>query len=300
MFVDLTPYNQLPLYGKKILVTAPRNYAKRLSEQIINYGGLPILMPTIETCFLEDYTELDTALKEINKFDWIAFTSRNGIDGFFHRLQSLNIPLSTLNNRKTENIKPENVKLQNVKLQNLKLQNIKLCAIGKDAERLQEYSGRVDLIPKEASPQGIINELSQIPNIQKQRILTPVPLVKDIPEPNIVPNFIQGLKTLGMEVTRVPSYITRPLPKDIYEGEIELLNSNYIDIIAFSSAAEIVSFLKILDMTGKDNLVIACFGPYTAETAKSLGLKVSICSENFSSFQDFVEAMAHMSLSASK
>jgi uroporphyrinogen-III synthase len=271
MFVDLTPYNQLPLYGKKILVTAPRNYAKRLSEQIINYGGLPILMPTIETCFLEDYTELDTALKDINKFDWIAFTSRNGIDGFFHRLQSLNIPLSTLN-------------------------NIKLCAIGKDAERLQEYSGRVDLIPKEASPQGIINELSQIPNIQKQRILTPVPLVKDIPEPNIVPNFIQGLKTLGMEVTRVPSYITRPLTKDIYEGEIELLNSNYIDIIAFSSAAEIVSFLKILDMTGKDNLVMACFGPYTAETAKSLGLKVSICSENFSSFQHFVEAMAHMSI----
>jgi uroporphyrinogen-III synthase len=267
--LDLTPYNQLPLYGKKILVTAPRNYAKRLCEQIINYGACPIFMPTIETCFLEDadYIELDLGLKEIDKYHWIAFTSRNGIDAFFYRLEALNFSIS-------------------------RLESVKLCAIGKDAERLKEYTNRVDLIPKEASPQGIIHELSQILDINKQRILAPVPKVKGITEPNIVPNFIQGLKRLGMEVTRVPSYMTRPLPPDIYQAEIELLKSNQIDIVAFSSAGEILSFLQMFDMTQENNFLVACFGPYTAETAETLGLKVSICSQVFSSFQNFVEAIA--------
>ncbi len=267
--LDLTPYNQLPLYGKKILVTAPRNYAKRLSEQIINYGARPIFMPTIETCFLEDadYTELDLALKEIDKYHWIAFTSRNGIDAFFHRLQTLNFSIS-------------------------KLDNVKLCAIGKDSERLKEYTNRVDLIPKEASPQGIINELSQILDIHKQKILAPVPKVKGMTEPNIVPNFIQGLKRLGMEVTRVPSYMTRPLPPDIYQAEIELLKSNQIDIIAFSSAGEILSFLQMFEITHKNNFLVACFGIYTTEAAKNIGLTVSIYSQVFSSFENFVEAIA--------
>src|SRR3712207_6539201 len=85
---SLTPSTKLPLYGKRIVITAPRNYASRLSEQIINEGGLPLLMPTIETCLLDDYTALDTALKQIDEFNWSAFTSRNGIEAFFQRMRS--------------------------------------------------------------------------------------------------------------------------------------------------------------------------------------------------------------------
>lgn len=92
----LTPSRELPLYGKRILVTAPRNYAFRLSEQIIKQGGLPVLMPTIETCYLSNYTKLDTALERIDEFDWIVFTSRNGITAFFQRMNDLNIPVSVV------------------------------------------------------------------------------------------------------------------------------------------------------------------------------------------------------------
>ncbi|MBD0389840.1 MAG: uroporphyrinogen-III synthase, partial [Nostoc sp. C3-bin3] len=87
---------ELPLYGKRILVTAPRNYAYRLSEQIIKQGGLPVFMPTIETCYLSNYTKLDTALCQIGEFDWIIFTSRNGITAFFHRMNDLDIPVSVV------------------------------------------------------------------------------------------------------------------------------------------------------------------------------------------------------------
>ena len=136
----LTPYTKLPLHGKRIVITAPRNYATRLSAQLVNKGGLPVLMPTIETCLLEDCAELDSALKRINEFDWIAFTSRNGIEAFFHRMKVLDIPIS-------------------------QMEHCQLCAIGKDSERLSALCGRVDLVPKESSPQGIVAELSEIPNI---------------------------------------------------------------------------------------------------------------------------------------
>src|SRR3712207_6003548 len=149
------------------------------------------LMPTIETCLLDDYTALDTALKQIDEFNWIAFTSRNGIEAFFQRMDVLGITTS-------------------------ELKHCQLCAIGKDSERLSSLCERVNLIPKESSPQGIVAEFSQIPNIYEKTVLVPAPKVFGIPEPNVVPKFISDLKQLGMKVTRVPTYTTRCLDKSIY------------------------------------------------------------------------------------
>lgn len=265
----LTPSIKLPLYGKRILVTAPRNYATRLSEQIINFGGLPLLMPTIETCLLENYAELDTTLRQIDEFDWIAFTSRNGIDAFFQRMISLGISTATLI-------------------------TCQFCAIGKDAERLASFLERVDLIPTESSPEGIVSELSKIPDIHGKTVLVPVPEVVGLPEPNVVPNFISSLKTLGMKVTRVPTYTTRCLDKSIYGVELSLIRQGMIDAIAFSSTAEVESFLQMVNSKSEyEPCVVACFGPYTAANAEKLGVNVSIVSEDYSSFKGFAEAIAN-------
>ncbi|MDZ7957482.1 MAG: uroporphyrinogen-III synthase [Aulosira sp. DedQUE10] len=264
----LTPSIELPLYGKRILVTAPRNYASRLSEAIIKQGGLPLLMPTIETSILKDYAELDAVLKQIDEFDWIAFTSRNGINAFFQRLNVLGIPISAL-------------------------QKCQLSAIGKDAELLSTLAGRVDIIPAESSPLGIVTELSKIIDINNQKILVPVPEVTGIPEPNVVPDFIADLQRLGMQVTRVPTYITRCLDKNIYAVELNLLRQGMIDVIAFSSTAEIESFLTMINSKSDyQNSIVACFGPYTAANAEKLSVDVSILSQDYSSFMGFADAIA--------
>ncbi|MBD2291986.1 uroporphyrinogen-III synthase [Anabaena sphaerica FACHB-251] len=264
----LLPSSELPLYAKRILVTAPRNYACRLSEEIIKQGGLPVLMPTIETCFLSDYTHLDITLHNLDRFNWIIFTSRNGINAFFQRLHDLNIPLSVL-------------------------QNCKLCALGKDSESLLSICGRVDLIPPEPSPAGIVAELSKIPNIHEQTVLVPAPEVVGLPEPNVIPSLINDLNKLGMQVTRLSTYITQYVNKDIYEVELNLIRQGMIDIIAFTSTAEIESFLRILDSKSDyENTIIACFGPYTAANAENLGFYVSIISKDYSSFAGFTAAMA--------
>jgi uroporphyrinogen-III synthase len=264
----LTRSNKLPLYTKRILVTSPRNYAYRLSEEIIKQGGIPVIMPTIETCFLSDYTDLDITLNNLEQFNWILFTSRNGIIAFFQRLYDLNIPLSVL-------------------------ENSKLCALGKDAEILLSMCGRVDLIPTEPSPVGIVAELSKIPNIHQQTVLVPAPEVVGLPEPNVIPNLINDLNKLGMQVTRISTYITQNIDKDIYQVELNLIRQGMIDIIAFTSTAEIESFLMMFDLKSDyENTLIACFGPYTAANAESLGVHVSIVAKDYSSFAGFTAAMA--------
>ncbi|MDJ0735763.1 MAG: uroporphyrinogen-III synthase [Nostocaceae cyanobacterium] len=264
----LTPSVQLPLYGKRILVTAPCNYAARLSQHLILQGALPLLMPTIETCYLEDFTELDQTLQRIDTFDWIAFTSRNGINACLQRLQALQISPSVLNNSS-------------------------LCAIGKDAEGLEKIGINVDFVPGEPSPQGIIDELKKIPDIAELSILVPVPKFVGIPEPNVISNFVRGLEKLGMRVTVAPSYITRALDKTLYEIELNLMRQGKIDAIAFSSTGEVEAFLSMVtSQEDYKQCLIACFGPYTAANAEKLGLNVSIVAQDYSSFAGYAEAIA--------
>ncbi|MEH1869359.1 MAG: uroporphyrinogen-III synthase [Nostoc sp.] len=263
----LTPSRELPLYGKRILVTAPRNYAYRLSEQIIKQGGLPVFMPTIETCYLSNYTKLDAALNHIVEFDWIVFTSRNGITAFFHRMNDLNIPVSVV-------------------------EKCQLCALGKDAENLLSFCGKVDLIPTESSPAGIVAELAKIPQIYGKKVLIPAPEVVGLPEPDVVPNLIKDLQQLGIEVTRVPTYITQGLDTSIYSIELNLIHQGMIDVIAFSSTAEVESFLTMVNSRDYEVCTIACFGPYTTANARKLGVNVSIVSRDYSSFEGFAEAIA--------
>ncbi|WP_013325371.1 uroporphyrinogen-III synthase [Gloeothece verrucosa] len=267
---SLIPSHQLPLLGKRIIITAPRNYAGRLAQEIINSGGLPMIMSTIETCLLEEenYQALDQALKQINRFNWISFTSRQGIEAVYQRLLTLKISLSELN-------------------------QCQLCAIGADASRLTELGLTVSLIPQESSPQGIVNELAKMPNLLGQEILVPVPEVVGITEPDIIPNFVQSLEQLKLKVQRVPAYKTCGLDQKLYAVELELIHTGKIDVIAFSSSAEVEAFLQWVDSPKALAATIpACFGPYTAKNAAKLGIIPAIVAQDYRSYAGFVKAIA--------
>lgn len=264
----LIPSDQQPLFGRRIAVTAPRNYALRFAQSILTRGGLPVIMPTIEIELLADYTELDRCLLERDAFDWIAFTSRNGIEALLHRTEQLGLPISALN-------------------------DCRLAAIGKDAERLTGLGLRVDLVPGEPSPRGIVAELAEIPEIGSQAILVPAPEVTNVPEPDVIPNFVAGLEQIGMRVTRVPAYQTCVLDRVRYALELALIRQGAIDAIAFSSAAEIEGFLRMVDRPDDySRCAIGCFGPYTASNARRLGLAPAVIATDFSSFDGFVDALA--------
>jgi uroporphyrinogen-III synthase len=264
----LVPSEEQPLFGRRIVVTAPRNYALRFAQAILIRGGLPVLMPTIETSLLANYAELDACLQARPPFDWIAFTSRNGIEALLHRCEQLGIPISALN-------------------------DCRLAAIGRDTERLDELGLRVDLLPTEPSPRGIVADLEQLPATANQSILVPAPAVEGMPEPDVIPNFVAGLERIGMRVTRVPAYRTRLLDRARYALELELIRRGEVDAIAFSSAGEVAGFLGMVE-TPADyrRCTVCCFGPYTAANARRMGLEPTVVAADFSSFDGFAEAIA--------
>lgn len=250
------------------MITAPRSYALRLAGALLDLGGLPLFMPTIATTLLEDYTALDRCLAQRTSFDWIAFTSRNGIEALLHRCVQLGLPATAL-------------------------QACRLAAIGQDAERLATQGLRVDLLPAEPSPQGIVAELARLSASAGQAILVPAPLVEGMPEPDIIPAFVAGLQQIGMHVTRVPAYRTRLLDRGYYPHELELIRRGAVDALAFSSAGEVAGFLAMVDDPGDyRHCVIGCFGPYTAAQARRLGLAPAVVAEDFRSFAGFARAIA--------
>ena len=134
------------LAGRRILVTAPSNYAARLAAQVMARGGRPICMPTIVTEPLADaeHAALDDSLRQLDAagpgspaFSYIAFTSRNGIEAFVRRAKALGLAgdLPAL------------------------LEGVTVCALGNDAKLLEEAGIQVGLLPEVSSPSGIIAEL---------------------------------------------------------------------------------------------------------------------------------------------
>ena len=71
----LLPSDELQLLGKRIAVTAPRNYALRLAEQLSRCGAKPLIMSTVATEPLADYAMLDGAIKNLVAYDYVTFTS---------------------------------------------------------------------------------------------------------------------------------------------------------------------------------------------------------------------------------
>lgn len=159
-------FERRPLFGKKIVVTRSCKQASKLTKQLEDLGAEVIEIPTIE--IVPEEFELGS----IKNFDWIIFTSANGVEIFFDRLEDVRM-----------------------------LGGIKIAAIGNaTAESLKSHGIRADLIPKEFMAESLLEEFKNL-KISGERIL--IPRAKEARE--ILPD---GLKKLGAEVEVLPIYRT--------------------------------------------------------------------------------------------
>ncbi len=255
-----------PLSEKTILVTAPSNYANRFANVIEEAGGITILFPTIETIINPNTNNIDSIWQHAESIDWLILPSRKAMDAFFDKIDST--ALKTIS-------------------------ELKFCAIGNDINYLKEKYNTVAAIkPKESGPNGIVQELSNQANIQGQNIVVVAPLVIGVQEPNVIPNFIRNLKGLKANVTKAEGYITQLSDSLNYLSEIELLKNGKIDIIAFTSTAEIEALIKLTSLELVDKPIVACFGPYTGNNAKEFGLHPEYIGQKYSSFEDFTSGIS--------
>ena len=256
----------LPLFGKRILFCAPRNYAQKLARLLVRHGALPVWMPTIVIEPMKDYSEFDKSIRNLSGYDWISFTSRNGIEAFVNRLDVLGLNSSILS-------------------------DIQVSALGNDGKALQEQGVKVDLLPPAASTRGVIEELQRRGETNRS-ILLPVPEVYGMEEPSVIPDYVEGLKGIGMKPHRVPAYATHRVT-DGLEHELQMILAGSVDLIAFSSVGEIDGLLHLLGDRSDvlADRTVACYGPVTANGAKQRNLRVDFVAENYSVFEGYIDAM---------
>ncbi|WP_084053984.1 uroporphyrinogen-III C-methyltransferase [Desulfonispora thiosulfatigenes] len=236
-----------PLFGKRVLVTRSREQASDLSQKIEDFGGESWEYPTINIKPPEDFTKFDLAIEKINDFNWIVFTSVNGVKSFFARLKSLNKDIRVLG-------------------------NIKLCAIGpKTREEIENKGLIVDYMPEKFVAESIIEGFKTILN-PNEKILLPR---ADIARPILIDSLLE----LGMDVTEVMAYRTVIGSRDNEELLTKLKNKE-IHVITFTSSSTVKNFISLIENedleTILNGITIASIGPITSETARSLGIKVDV------------------------
>jgi uroporphyrinogen III methyltransferase/synthase len=244
-------FDARPLFGKHILVTRPREQAGELVESLEGLGATVIEAPTIRIVPPEDYAPLDEACAHAGDFDWIVFTSANGVDYFMQRLQA----------------GPRDVR---------ELKGVRLCAIGPGtADRLARHGIRVDLMPAEYRTEAVVEALRSAGDLAGKTIL--------LPRANIARELLaEGLRKLGAEVTEVTAYRTVPVEGErVGEPDVyRMLLEKQLDVVTFTSASTVRHFVRIYGAEPAADLLrttlVASIGPVTAEAAEQLNIHTSI------------------------
>jgi len=244
-------FDSRPLFGKRILVTRPAAQASELVELLWSLGADPIEAPMTRIEPPEDYRLLDEACELAGTFDWIVFTSANGVDAFLQRLC-----------RGSRDVR--------------ELKGVRLCAIGPaTAERLLRYGLRVDVVPEEHRGEAVVEALGSAEDLSECRILLPR---ADLAR-NVLPT---ELKRAGAEVVDVTAYRTVPTSGERATGPdiSKMLLEQEIDVVTFTSASTVLNFVDVLGADPAADLlnttVVAAIGPVTADAAARLNIQTTI------------------------
>ncbi len=241
------------LQGKRVLVTRAREQASDLERQLQAVGAVPLAFPTIRIVPpTDDYAALDAALDaalgELKTFDWAVFTSVNGVKHVWHRLEALG--LSTTD-----------------------IAHVRLAAIGPATAKALAAKGlEIDVMPPHYVAESL---LDAIPAPAGKRFL--------LPRADIARDALRtGLQTAGAEVVEVPAYHTiqvEPSPEDwaaLDQG---------VDIMTFTASSTVHHFAAQVGPERLQTLarqaLVAAIGPITADTARSLGLRVDVVADSY-------------------
>ncbi|WP_129596169.1 uroporphyrinogen-III C-methyltransferase [Anaerophilus nitritogenes] len=243
-------FENKPLFGKNILVTRTRTQASALSEKLEDLGANPIEFPTIRVEKPKEYEKIDKAIKQIDKYKWIIFTSVNGVYAFFERLKELKIDVRNL-------------------------YNVKLVAIGTATQKALEDKGLlVEYVPDVFRAEAIIEGLKDKIHKGDHILLPRADIARTI--------LIEELEKMGALVDNISIYHTT-IPNVDKEKLINILKEG-IDLITFTSSSTVKNFIEILGEENKKllkDITIAVIGPITEQTAKDMELKVDISADEF-------------------
>jgi len=229
-------FERLPLFGRTIIVTRASEQAGGFAARLRQSGARVIEWPTIAIRPASSFQALDEAIARLESYDWVSFTSVNGVRCFVERLDGSGRDLRALRGR--------------------------LCAIGPATRRaLERLHLKVDLMPDEYVAESLLHAFEK-ENLAGKRVLLPrAAIARDlIPE---------ELRRRGVFIdvveayrTEMPEQARQPLPARP-------------DWITFTSSSTVRNFVEAQGVGVLDGVSIASIGPVTSGTVRQYGLRVA-------------------------
>jgi uroporphyrinogen III methyltransferase/synthase len=236
-------YEKRPLLGKRIVVTRTRKQASVLSDKLRALGAHIIELPTIRIEPPSDLRKFAELVQDAHIYDWIVFTSANGVEAFFDIFFKLYDDAREIG-------------------------GARIAAIGPaTAQRLKDFHLHVDLQPQEFVAEAVVREFKKQGSIENVRIL----LVRAEKARDVLP---KELSALGAIVDEAFAYRSVPETRETTGARGQLADHG-ADLITFTSSSTVENFLA-LGLPWPEGMRIASIGPITSKTVRDQGLKVDV------------------------
>lgn len=235
-----------PLRGRRIVVTRARHQAQSLADKLQEVGATSLLVPAIHIAPMPDMSPLADAIRDLDTYDWVIFTSSNGVRVFWEQLNEMGRDASVL-------------------------EDVQIGVVGSATARAL---GRRRGVTPDFMPDEFVGEAlaAGLGDVSGQKILLPR---AEIARKNLA----ELLTEAGATVTDLPTY--RTLPADIDERALAELKQG-VDAVTFTSGSTVRNFMNAIgDRIALGDVVVACIGPITAESARKLGLPVDVVPDEY-------------------
>lgn len=261
----LDTLSKRPLHGLRILITRARHQVEPIRRELVDLGASVVEIPTIEIRRLPTDDRVRTAIKNLSRTVFVIFASANAVDIFFQMLLTSGADARALHYSK-------------------------LCAIGQEtADALVSRGLRPELVTSEYTAEGLANALQGY-ELKGLRVLVPRAEVSRDSLPSLLAN-------RGAEVDILPVY-RAVCPPDAGPALMRLFEGEGVDVITFTASSTVSNFVRAFPEDRLPAILgdaeIACMGPVTADTARKLGLPVSIVAREYTT-HGLVQAIAEAS-----
>ena len=255
-------FEKRPLLGRSVVVTRAREQASGLALQLEQAGAEVIQFPTIEIRPLTDaaVSAVDMAISELGSYDWVVFTSANGVDCFWQRLAACGKDARAF-------------------------AGAKIAAIGPaTAGALRSRGIEADFVPAAYVAEKVADGLQERGVAGKNILLARAAVAREV--------LPERLRAAGATVTVLPVYETVPCNAGEEEVLARLQNGT-LDYVTFGSSSTVTNFLARVpaDQLRQSRVRLACIGPVTARTLEEKGLSCTVMPEKYT-ITALVEAIA--------
>ena len=244
---SLTWWENRPLWGKTVLVTRSRDQASRLVELLNAAGARCLEAPTIEIMPPADYAPLDAALQHLTRYDWVIFTSANGVRAFMDRLFHMGLDVRVLGRARLAVIGPAT------------------------AQAFRDFYLVAEVVPDTFQAEGLL-EVLEPKLLGGTRLL----LARAEQARDVLP---EGLTRLGVKVDVAPVYRAVP-PPSLPPEAAGALAAGRVDILTFTSSSTVRNFAGLVGPERFQKLAaraaVASIGPITTATLKDFGITPQI------------------------